>query len=51
MRGLGGVLGPPVEGRDESENVGDGVGGIGEYTVLVVLKVTRLADIMNSEEW
>jgi len=26
--GLGGVLGPPTEGRDESEKVGDGVGDI-----------------------
>jgi hypothetical protein len=27
LRGLCGVLGPPVEGREESEKVGDGVDG------------------------
>ena len=42
LRGLGGVLGPPMEGREESEKVGDGVGGIGDQTVLVLLKLTCL---------
>lgn len=51
LRGLGGVLGPPVDGRDMSENVGDGVGGIGEYSLLVSLKVTCLTGIVHREWW
>jgi hypothetical protein len=43
-----GVLGPPTEGRDESEKVGDGVGNMGEYIILV-LKVTRLTGIVYGE--
>lgn len=39
---LGGVMGPPVEGNEISEYVGEGVGG--EYTILVSLNVTRLLE-------
>lgn len=41
LRGLGGVLGL-IQGSDESEKVGDSVGGIGGQTVLVSLKLTCL---------
>lgn len=43
---LGGVRGPSVDGNDEVENVGEGVGGIGEYTILVSLKVTCFPGIV-----
>jgi len=48
-RRLGGVLGPPTEGRMSLRKWGDGVGGMGEYIILVSLKVTRLAGIVYGE--
>jgi len=45
---LGGVIGPPVEGNEVAEYVGEGVGG--EYTILVSLNVTCLPGIMDGEK-
>jgi len=49
LQGLGEVLCLPVEGNNESENVGDGAEGTGEYIKLLLLKVTRLDDMEAME--
>jgi hypothetical protein len=44
---LGGVIGPPVEGNEVAEYVGEGVGGA--YTMLVSLNVTCLPGIVSGK--